>query len=207
MDCAADSFGVSSIQSALDWQNQLRYDREDLRTTFSSDECNKFTFSEEIFNSFTSKESARIFCLSESIEKDRKIMMIIQFGDIDLPLDLVSHSSMFDCDWKISSLVELFELGWSWFSHFECASRRRFRRSCFSRRLWILVYLVASFNGLRTGDLLGLVEAVTFLAGTFGDPVGVMVFFAVVSVFFGDPSMARAKTISGRTKNRIILKL
>ena len=91
----SNNFWVSGVQSSLNWDNQLRNDWENLGTTFL----------EHVEDTLDSKESIWINLLSDTLEENRKVMMVIQLLDVDFPVDFVLWS-MFNGNRKISSIVE-----------------------------------------------------------------------------------------------------
>ena len=117
-----DDFRVSGIQSSLDWDNELWNNRQ----YFSS------TFLKHVKHTLNSKESIWVNFFSDSFKEDWQVMMIIKLLDIYFPVDFVLWT-MFNGDWKISSVVEKseftdwnlstvdssgswFKWNWLWFS-------------------------------------------------------------------------------------------
>jgi hypothetical protein len=65
---------------------------------------------EHIEHSLHSEESVWVLLLSNSLEEDRKVMMVVKLLDLDFPENFVL-GSMLDGDRKITSVVESSELG------------------------------------------------------------------------------------------------
>ena len=89
----------------LDWDNELWDDWENLGSTFLK----------HVEYTLNRQESVWVLLLSDSFEKDWQVVMVIELGNIDLPLDLVLWS-MLNANWKISSVIETTELTWLNFS-------------------------------------------------------------------------------------------
>lgn len=92
----------------LDWDNELWNDWKYLGSTLF----------EHIENSLYRQESVWVLLLSDSFEEDWQVVMVIELGHINFPLDLVLWA-MLNADWKISSVVETTELtglNFSWSS-------------------------------------------------------------------------------------------
>lgn len=79
---------VSCVQSSLNWDNKLWDDWE----YFCS------TFLEHVEYTLHGQESVGIHFLSNSLEEDWQVMMIIQLLDFYFPIDLVLWT-MLNCNW------------------------------------------------------------------------------------------------------------
>lgn len=67
------------VTQTLDWDDELRDDGQDLGSALGK----------EIIGSLSSQELVRLVGLSDSIEKDRQVVMIVEFVKVgDDPLDL-----------------------------------------------------------------------------------------------------------------------
>ena len=53
-----------------------------------------------------SEETIRLLLLAKTIEKDGKIVMVIELLNVDLPQDPISNSTMFNRDGQITALIE-----------------------------------------------------------------------------------------------------
>ena len=95
----------------FDWNDQLG----DYRKHFCS------TFFKHIKDTLYWEESIWILLLTDSFEKDRKIMMIIKLLNLNLPINAVL-GSMLNRDRKISSVIESSELRWWNLPVVECTS-------------------------------------------------------------------------------------
>lgn len=60
-------------------------------------------------NSLPSKKRIRFFCFAETGKEERKVVVIIQLFDVDLPVYFVSFGIVVDCDGEIASVVEFTE--------------------------------------------------------------------------------------------------
>ena len=83
----------------LNWNNELWDDWEDLGSTLFK----------HIENSLDGEESVWVLLLSHTLEEDWQVVMIVELGNIDLPVDSVLRSVL-DGDWEISTVVEATEL-------------------------------------------------------------------------------------------------
>ena len=97
----SNDFAVSGVQGCLDWDDQLRNDWED----FSS------TLLQHVKDTLNGEETVGIGLLTDSLEEDWQVMMVIQLLDINFPGDFVLWS-MFNGNWKISTLVESSEIAY-----------------------------------------------------------------------------------------------
>jgi hypothetical protein len=80
----------------------LRDDREDLGTTLL----------EHVEDSLNSEESIRVLLLTDTLEEDREVVMVVELLDFNLPVDTVLRS-MLNGDWEISTIIEASEFrGW-----------------------------------------------------------------------------------------------
>jgi len=120
LESNSNNFWVSGIQSSFDWNNQLWDNWKNFSTTLFK----------HIENTLNCKESIWIDLFSYTLKEDWKIMMIIKLLNINFPIDFILWT-MFNCYWKISSVVEKSEftdwdlstidgtsswLKWDWFS-------------------------------------------------------------------------------------------
>jgi len=94
-----NNFWVSGVQGSLNWDNQLRNDWQDLGSSLLK----------HIKNTLDGKESVWVHFLSDTLEKDWEVMMVIELLNLNFPVDFVL-GSVLNGDWKISSVVEKSEL-------------------------------------------------------------------------------------------------
>lgn len=94
-----DDFKIAGVKGGLDWDNQLRDDGEDLGTTLL----------EHVEDSLDREEPVGVDLLTDTFEEDGEVMMVIQLGHINFPVNFVL-GSVVDGDGEISSVVEASEL-------------------------------------------------------------------------------------------------
>jgi len=95
-----DDLWVSCVQGGLDWDNELWDDWEDLGTTLLK----------HIEDTVHGQESVWIHFLSDTLEEDWQVMMVIELLDLDLPINLVLWTKMLNCNGQITAIVEKSEL-------------------------------------------------------------------------------------------------
>lgn len=94
-----NNFWVSSVQSSLDWNNQLGDDWQDFGSTFLK----------HVENTLHGEESVWVHFLSDTLEKDWQVVMVVELLNFYFPVDFVL-GSVLNGDWKISSVVKESEL-------------------------------------------------------------------------------------------------
>ena len=88
------------IWLTFDWDDQLGHDGED----FGAASLN------HIENALHREETVRILLLPDSFEKDWQVMVIVQLGNVDLPVDTVVSRAVDRRNWQISPIVETAEI-------------------------------------------------------------------------------------------------
>jgi len=91
---------VTSVQCRLYWDNKLWDDWKHLGTALF----------EHIEYTLHGQESVWIHFLSDTLEEDWQVMMVIELLDLDLPVDLVLWRVMLNCHWQVAAIVEETEL-------------------------------------------------------------------------------------------------
>ena len=86
---------VSSVQGSLDWDNKLRNDGQDLGATGLK----------HIEDTLHGEEAVWVSLLSDTLEEDGQVVVVIELLDLDFPLDAVLRAVL-NCNWQISSVVE-----------------------------------------------------------------------------------------------------
>ena len=94
-----NNLGVSGVESGFDRNNKLGADGEDLGSALL----------EHVEHTLDGKESVGVNLLSNSLEEDGEVVMVVELLDLDLPVDFVL-GSVVNCNWQISSVVEKSEL-------------------------------------------------------------------------------------------------
>ena len=87
-ECDSDNFWVSSVQSSLNWNNQLGNNWQDLGSSLLK----------HIKNTLDGKESVWVHFLSNTLEKDWQVMMVVELLNFYFPVDFVLRS-MLDGYW------------------------------------------------------------------------------------------------------------
>ena len=90
-----------SFKLTLDWNDELWDDWEHLGTTLLK----------HVEDSLDRQESVWVFLLSDSLEEDWQVVMVVELGYIDFPVDFVLWS-VFNGDWEISTVIESTEFRW-----------------------------------------------------------------------------------------------
>merc|ERR1719364_346744 len=73
--CCCYDFSIPSVQCSLDGDDELRYHWKDLAATFI----------QHIVDALYSQEPIWVLLLSESVKKDREVMVIVQLLNVHLP--------------------------------------------------------------------------------------------------------------------------
>jgi len=94
-----DDFKIAGVKGGLNWDDQLGDDGEDLGATLL----------EHVEDTLDREESVGVDLLTDTFEEDGEVMMVVELGDINFPVDLVL-GSVVDGDGEISSVVEASEL-------------------------------------------------------------------------------------------------
>ena len=87
------------VSLTLDRDDELRDDGEHLGTALL----------QHVESSLQREESVRVSLLSDTLEEDREVMMVVKLGDIHFPVDSVV-ATMLNSDGQISTVVESSEL-------------------------------------------------------------------------------------------------
>lgn len=90
---------ILNILLTLDWDDELWDDWKDLGSALF----------EHIEHSLHREESVWILLLSDTLEEDWQVVMVVELSNINLPVDSVL-GSVLNGDWKISTVVESAEL-------------------------------------------------------------------------------------------------
>ncbi len=107
---AANLFNYESYLT-LDWDDQLGDNGKHL--------CSSLL--KHIENTLDSQEAVGVHLLTNALEEDRKIMMIVKLLNLNLPIN-AELWSMLDGNRKISAVIETAELTWRHRSAVKCAS-------------------------------------------------------------------------------------
>lgn len=83
----------------LDGDDELRNDGEDLGTTLL----------EHVEDALHCEETVWVLLLTDALEEDGQIMVVVQLLDLNLPIDTVL-GTMLNCDGEVASVVESTEL-------------------------------------------------------------------------------------------------
>lgn len=83
-----NNFVVTSVQSRLDRDDQLRNDGQNLGTTVL----------EHVENTLNGKEAVGVHLFTDALEEDGQVMMVVELLDLDLPVDLVL-GAVLNCNW------------------------------------------------------------------------------------------------------------
>jgi hypothetical protein len=83
----------------LNGDDELRDNRKDFSTTLL----------EHIENTLNSQETVWVLLLTDTLEEDGKVMVIVKLLDLNLPVDAVL-GTVFNSNGKISSVIEAAEL-------------------------------------------------------------------------------------------------
>lgn len=94
----------------LDWDDELGDDGKHLGSSLV----------EHIEDALHCEESVWVLLLSDALEEDGQVMVVVQLLDLNFPVDAVLRSVL-DGNWEISSVVEASELAGRDVSHVECA--------------------------------------------------------------------------------------
>jgi len=97
---ARDDLRVSRVQGSLDRNDQLGDGGKNLLLTVL----------EQIVAALDGQKVVRFVFLSQSIEEDREVVMVVELVDVNLPVNFVSGSLVSQSDGQISSIVESSEL-------------------------------------------------------------------------------------------------
>jgi len=135
-----DVLRVSGVKGGLDRNDQLRDDRKHLSSTLIK----------HIKHTLHGQESVGVHLLSDSLEEDWEVMMVVKLLDLDLPVNFV-WGTVLDGDWKISSIVEKTELR-NWNPSFISGSSSRL----LSR--WVRFGKIGT-EGLASGSITFLCES------------------------------------------------
>jgi hypothetical protein len=101
------------VMVTLDGDDELRNDWEHFGASLL----------EHVEHSLHGQESVWVLLLSDSLEENGQVMVIVQLGDLHLPVDLVLRSVL-NGDGEVSSIIEPSELTRGNSSLFECSSLR-----------------------------------------------------------------------------------
>ena len=85
----------------FDWNDELWDDWENLGSTLL----------EHIEDYLDRQESVWVLLLSDTLEEDWQVVMVVELGYIDFPVDFVLWSVL-NGDWEISTVVESTEFRW-----------------------------------------------------------------------------------------------
>ena len=88
-----------AIDLTLDRDDKLRDDWKNLSSALL----------EHVEYSLNCQESVWILLLSDTLEEDRQVMMIVKLLDFNFPVDLILRTVL-NCDWEVTSVVESSEL-------------------------------------------------------------------------------------------------
>lgn len=94
-----DDFKIARVKSGLNWDDQLRDDGEDLSSALLK----------HVEDTLDGEESVGVDLLADTFEENGEVMMVVELGNIDFPVDFVL-GSVVDGDGEISSIVEASEL-------------------------------------------------------------------------------------------------
>jgi len=94
----SDDFVVTGVQSSLDGDNQLGNDGEHLGAAFLK----------HVEDALHSEEAVGVLLLTDSLEEDGQVVMVVELHDIDLPLDLVLRAVL-NGDRQVTTVVEAAE--------------------------------------------------------------------------------------------------
>lgn len=95
-----DDLWITRVQRRLYWDNELWDDGQDLGTALLK----------HVEDTLDGQEPVRIHFLSDTLEEDRQVVMVVELLDLDLPVDLVLWRVMLDCHWQVATIVEETEL-------------------------------------------------------------------------------------------------
>ena len=109
-----------NLYLTLDWDDQLRNNRENLSATLI----------QHVENTLHSEESIWILLFTDTLEENGQVMVIVKLVDLNFPVDLELRSVL-NCNWEISSIVEAAELRRCNWSHVESSSFRLLRSRLF----------------------------------------------------------------------------
>lgn len=106
----AHDFAVSRIQSFLDRDDQLWNNGQGLAGTMLK----------HIMHSLSGEKFMRVRRFRESLEKQRKIVMVVELLDFNLPCDLVALRVVFQSDRKVAPFITLPKFCRLWCSLLKC---------------------------------------------------------------------------------------
>jgi len=99
-----DDLWIAGVQGGLDWDDQLRDDWEHLGATFL----------EHVERSLYGEEPVWVLLLTDTLEEDWKVVVVVQGHNVDLPEELVG-GTVVNSNREISSVIETSEFrGWNW---------------------------------------------------------------------------------------------
>jgi hypothetical protein len=91
-----DVFWVSCVQAGLDWNNQLWNNWKYLGTTLF----------EHVKYTLDSEEPVWVHFLSDTLEEDWQVVMVIELLDVNFPINFVLWGLMLNSHWQVSSVIK-----------------------------------------------------------------------------------------------------
>eukprot|EP00446_Apocalathium_sp_SHHI-4_P032034 CAMPEP_0177243010 /NCGR_PEP_ID=MMETSP0367-20130122/49112_1 /TAXON_ID=447022 ORGANISM="Scrippsiella hangoei-like, Strain SHHI-4" /NCGR_SAMPLE_ID=MMETSP0367 /ASSEMBLY_ACC=CAM_ASM_000362 /LENGTH=239 /DNA_ID=CAMNT_0018694663 /DNA_START=85 /DNA_END=800 /DNA_ORIENTATION=- len=97
----ANDHRVPGVQGRLQWDDELRHNRKDLRAALL----------EHVVDALDGQEAVGLLLLARAVEEDGQVVVVVQLLDVDLPSDLpAAASAVEDGDGQIAAVVEDTEL-------------------------------------------------------------------------------------------------
>mmetsp|Transcript_30680 Transcript_30680/g.102074 ORF Transcript_30680/g.102074 Transcript_30680/m.102074 type:complete len:300 (-) Transcript_30680:191-1090(-) len=115
----ANNDRVPGVQGRLQWDDELRHHRKDLRAALL----------EHVVDALDGQEAVGLLLLARAVEEDGQVVVVDQLLDVDLPSDLpTAASAVEDGDGQIAAVVEDTELRRGHRPHRRGAGLRGWRR-------------------------------------------------------------------------------